>query len=106
MATENKYLEQFQHTCYTILEGLIDLQTINIWKKSYHQLIQEFDPIQRPSKYGLGKQIVMDNLVEHAPKIMLPSAQNQKIAGKELLITAMTQTDSTASSSPPPITPK
>ena len=95
MATENKYLEQFQQTGYTILEGRIDLQTINIWKKSFHQLIQEFDPIQRPSKYGLGKQIVMDNLVEHAPKIMLPAVTNPVILDfLELLMGPFVQLES------------
>ena len=79
MATENKYLEQFQQTGYTILKGLVDFQTIDIWKKSFHQLIQEFEPIQRSSKYGLGKQIVMDNLVEHDPERMLTAVTNPVI---------------------------
>ncbi len=49
-----------------------------IWKGSFHQLTQRVKPIRRPPR-GLGGQIVMDNLVEHEPEIMLPAVTNSVI---------------------------
>ena len=95
MTTDNKYLEQFQQVGYVVLERLIDLQTIETWKDSFHQLIQKVKPIQRPSKHGLGRQIVVDNLVEYEPGIMLSAVANSMILDfLELLMGPFVQLES------------
>ena len=95
MPIDNKYLDRFQQDGYIILKGLIDLQTIEIWKKSFHQLIQRVKPIRRPPNRGLGGQVVIDNLVEHEPKIMLPAVTNSVILNfLELVMSPFVQLES------------
>ena len=79
MSTASRCLQQFQQDGYTILKGLIDLGIVDVWKENFHQLIQQIEPIRRPPQNGLGGQIVLDNLVEHAPEVMLPAAANATI---------------------------
>ncbi|MFP6723249.1 MAG: hypothetical protein VCF25_23700, partial [Candidatus Poribacteria bacterium] len=79
MSTASRCLQQFQQDGYTILKGLIDLSIVDVWKETFHQLIQQIEPIRRPPQNGLGGQIVLDNLVEHAPEVMLPAAANATI---------------------------
>ena len=73
------HLSQFQADGYTILSGLIDQARIDCWKETFHSLISELEPIRRLPQNGLGGQIVLDNLVEHAPEVMLPAAANATI---------------------------
>ena len=80
MPIDNKYLDRFQQDGYIILKGLINLQPIEIWKESFHQFIQRVKPIRRPPNRGLGGQVVIDNLVEHEPKMMLPAVTNSVIS--------------------------
>ena len=73
------HLSQFQADGYTILSGLIDQARIDCWKETFHSLISELEPIRRPSQHGLGEQIVIDNLVEHATEVMLPAVTEPPI---------------------------
>ena len=75
----NEYYQQFCEDGYVIVEDLIGRNEVEIWKNTFHQLIQKIEPIHRPAQYGLGRQIVLDNLVEHAPEVMLPAVTNASI---------------------------
>ena len=75
----NEYYQQFCEDGYVIVEDLIGRNEVEIWKNTFHQLIQKIEPIHRPAHYGLGRQIVLDNLVEHAPEVMLPAFTNASI---------------------------
>ena len=73
------HLSQFQADGYTILSGLIDQARIDCWQETFHSLISELEPIRRPSQHGLGGQIVIDNLVEHATEVVLPAVTEPPI---------------------------
>ena len=75
----NEYYQQFCEDGYVIVEDLIGRNEVEIWKNTFHQLIQKIEPIHRPAQYGLGRLIVLDNLVEHAPEVMLPAVTNASI---------------------------
>ncbi len=75
----SEHCRQFRQDGYVVVRGLISRDEVTTWKNTFHQLIQKVEPIRRPAKHGLGKQTVLDNLVEHAPAVMLPVVANSSI---------------------------
>ena len=69
-----KNIEEFKQDGYTVFEGLFDLEQIELWKKSFEELLKR-QPVltERKRAPELGDVVVLDNLIEKDPKAMLPA---------------------------------
>ena len=74
-----KHVDEFKRDGYTVFKGLFDRETTEQWKTVFDDLVMRQPAIERNRAPELGNQIVLDNLVEREPKIMLPAVTHPTI---------------------------
>ena len=74
-----KHIDEFKRDGYTVFKGLFDRETTEQWKTVFDDLVMRQPAIERNRAPELGNQVVLDNLVEREPKIMLPAVTHPTI---------------------------
>ena len=67
------HLEEFKQQGYTVIKGLYDQETVVKWKSAYYSLLDSYPAMERERTPETGAQVVLDNMVERDPKLMLPT---------------------------------
>lgn len=68
-----KHVDEFKRDGYTVFKKLFARETVELWKTVFDDLVMRQPAIERNRGPELGNQVVLDNLVEREPKIMLPA---------------------------------
>lgn len=75
-----KHIEEFKRDGYTVFEGLFDLEQIELWKTSFEELLKRQPALtERKRAPELGDVVVLDNLIEKDPVVMLPAITNSVV---------------------------
>ena len=74
-----KHVDEFKRNGYTVFKELFNRNITEQWKTVFDDLVTRQPAIERRRAPELGNQIVLDNLVERDPRVMLPAVTHPTI---------------------------